>query len=183
METIHRTYWRETETSNQPVECCTSCIPTHPQTLVMINLSGEYMSNEQASAIPCFSGVRVARRPVVWFITVLMSLLTSMAYALEIRPSADIRCIIIGMQMGNLADVSQRSAGSMLIMYHLGRLEIIAPELDVEESIVKELAVMTPRDFQSDSARCRRTLSDKAQSMVLIGKHLMDRGSKLSDKN
>jgi hypothetical protein len=149
---------------------------------VAMSLSRCKRRNRQALVIASCSSKHLVRIVSEVLSAVLLALFSSVTNASEPQPSADIRCVIIGMQMGNLPEISQRSAGSMMLMYYLGRLEIIAPELNVEESIVKELALMSPTDYQADSARCRKALSDKAHAVVLIGEHLVRRGSHPYDK-
>jgi len=117
------------------------------------------------------------------FLTVLVVALTlssSEVRAQDEETIADVRCVIVGMKFVGMADPNQRSAGTMLSMYYIGRLDGRVPKLDLEELLVKEASTMTTSDYGSEAKRCGASLTAKGQEITRIGKDIVERGQKTS---
>jgi hypothetical protein len=90
-------------------------------------------------------------------------------YADDAEIVADVRCVLIGMQMIGLPDVAQHSNGMMTVMYYLGKLDRANPKLDIEGLIVHEAAKMTIAESQSEARRCGNALIEKGKLLRRIG--------------
>jgi hypothetical protein len=111
-----------------------------------------------------------------------LSALFSSAHALEAPPSTDIHCLIVGSLWSNSADTTQRAAGSILVMYYVGRLESFSAQ-EIEDAMVSEAFAMPPPMYQSEAMRCGKTLQEKGQMMQQIGQNLYRRGKEMGQKN
>lgn len=110
-------------------------------------------------------------------------MLTSMqASAQDAETIADIRCLIVGVKLAGMADPAQRLTGTMASLYYVGRLDGRVPTLDIEDLIIKEIAVMTTSDYGSEAKRCGASITDKGQEITRIGNDMIVRGRKMLDK-
>ncbi len=91
---------------------------------------------------------------------------------------ADLRCVIVGMGASEMPDPNVHSAGMMLTIYYLGRLDARVPKLDIEEPMIKEISKMTPADYKSEAQRCGASLTTKGQQITRIGQDMVQRGLK-----
>jgi hypothetical protein len=89
-------------------------------------------------------------------------------------PPEDIRCVIVAMQLSVSNDPAQRTGGSMLAMYYVGRLDQY-PAKVLEDAIFKELPAMTPDLFKFEAGRCGGILIEKGQVLTQIGKNITQR--------
>jgi len=87
----------------------------------------------------------------------------------------DVRCVIIGIKLAGMTDVSRQSAGTMLTLYYIGRLEGRAPKVDLEDLIFKEIKTMEPGGFDSEARRCGQGLADKARQLTQMKKDMVER--------
>jgi hypothetical protein len=110
---------------------------------------------------------------------VLAVLLQSTAAADEASVRADVRCVIVSIRIMQLQDPNLQKAGTMSALYFFGRLDGASPSLDLEERIVKELTIMTPEDYKTESARCGGELQVRGQALQEIGGSLIKRGEKM----
>jgi len=110
-----------------------------------------------------------------------LSLCMAQVQAQDVETSADVRCLVVGLRIAGMADATQRSAGLMLSMYYIGRLDTHVPKLDLEDLLLKEVSSMTAADYGSEAKRCGASLTDKGQEITRIGKDLVERGQKMSD--
>ena len=101
------------------------------------------------------------------FGSLALSALLSTAHALETPPSTDIHCLIVGSLLSNSTDTTQRAAGSILVMYYLGRLESFSAQ-EIEDAMASETVAMPPLMYQSEAMRCGKTLQEKGQMMQQI---------------
>ncbi len=116
-------------------------------------------------------------------LTMLVGALTlcpAQAPAQDAETIADVRCVIVGMKFAGMADPTQRSAGMMLSMYYIGRLDGRVPKLDIEALMIKEISTMTTTDYGFEAKRCGASLTDKGQEITRIGKDIVERGQKMS---
>jgi hypothetical protein len=110
-----------------------------------------------------------------------LMLLAPAAYANDSPPPADIRCVIVAMQISISDDASQRTGGNMLAMYYAGRLDQYPPKA-IEDAIFKELPAMTPDLFKTEAGRCGRILMEKGQVLTQIGNEITRRAKELQQK-
>jgi len=118
-------------------------------------------------------------------LTVLAGALTlssAQAPAQDPETIADVRCLIVGMKFVGMTDPTQQSAGMMLSMYYIGRLDGRVPKLDIEELMIKQISAMTTADYGSEAKRCGASLTDKGQEITRIGKDMVERGQKMLGK-
>lgn len=100
---------------------------------------------------------------------------------------SDVRCLIVGMNMGKSSDASTQTAGLMSMYYYFGRLDARSPKPDLEQLIASQVVKMTAADLQAEGTRCGSQLSERGKALQLIGQHLAERGKqqelqKRSDK-
>jgi hypothetical protein len=112
----------------------------------------------------------------------LLALWSVQVRAQDAETSADIRCVLVGIQFAGMADPSQRSAGMMLSLYYIGRLDAHVPKLDIEDLMVKEISTMSPSDYGFEAKRCGGRLTEKGQEITRIGKDMIERGQKTMEK-
>jgi hypothetical protein len=93
---------------------------------------------------------------------------------------ADIRCVIIGVRLSEMANPTQQSKGLLLSLYYLGRLDGRSPKLDIEHLLLDEFRTMAGTDYASEGKRCGVGLTEKGQQLVEIGNHL--REAKIPDR-
>jgi hypothetical protein len=110
-----------------------------------------------------------------------LMLLIPVAHAENLPPPADIRCVIVAMQISISNDTNQRTGGNMLAMYYVGRLDQY-PAKAIEDAIFKELPAMTPELFKSEADRCGRILMEKSQVLAQIGNSITSRAKELQQK-
>jgi hypothetical protein len=110
-----------------------------------------------------------------------LMLLIPTAGAENAPPPADIRCVIVAMQISISNDANQRTGGNMLAMYYVGRLDQY-PAKVLEDAIFKELPTMTPDLFKSEADRCGRILMGKGQVLTQIGNSISSRAKELQEK-
>jgi hypothetical protein len=110
-----------------------------------------------------------------------MSLAPAAAYAEDTPPPADIRCVIVAMQISISEDAAQRTGGNMLAMYYVGRLDHY-PAKAIEDAIFKELPAMSPDLFKTEAGRCGRILMEKGQELTQIGTGITNRAKDLQQK-
>lgn len=108
--------------------------------------------------------------------------LFSVAYALDAPPSADIRCLIVGSVMSGSADATQRTAGNMLAIYSIGRLNAFSAQ-EIEDAMVGESATITPAQIQTETARCGADLQEKGRMMQEIGQNIVRRSKEMNKHN
>jgi hypothetical protein len=88
---------------------------------------------------------------------------------------ADARCVVIGLKIAGMVDASRQSAGTMLALYYIGRLEGRVPELEIEDLIVNEVQKMMPSEFDAETKRCGLGLSKKGLEITKIGNDVAER--------
>lgn len=100
------------------------------------------------------------------------------AYAQDPGTTANLRCLIVGLRASETSNPTVRSAGMMLSMYYLGRLDAHVPKLDIEEPLIKQISTMTAAEYKSEGIRCGTSLTAKGQQITRIGQDMIQRGSK-----
>jgi len=113
-------------------------------------------------------------------LAVALTLSSAQVPAQDTDTTADVRCLVVGMRIAGATDATQQSAGMMLSMYYIGRLDAHVPKLDIEQLMIKEIGRMTPADYGSEAKRCGASLTVKGQEISRIGKDMIERGQKMS---
>jgi hypothetical protein len=102
-----------------------------------------------------------------------LSLLPLQAMAQDADTIADVRCVAVGIRSAALPDSHQKSAGLLMALYFIGRLDGRDPTLDLEARLTEQLAKMTAADFTTEAARCGSTLSTKGAQITRVGQDLL----------
>ncbi len=85
---------------------------------------------------------------------------------------ADIRCVAVGIRSAALPDSHQKSAGLLMALYFIGKLDGRDPTIDLKARLSEQLAKMTATDFTTEAARCGNTLSTKGAQITRVGQDL-----------
>jgi hypothetical protein len=107
--------------------------------------------------------------------TVLSVLHASPGFADTPGASANARCVIVALRLGEIRDASVQMAGLTIAYYYLGRLDALSPKPDLEELIANEGGKMTADDIKSESVRCGSEFKEKAKELKVVGQHLTER--------
>lgn len=94
--------------------------------------------------------------------------------ASEQQTSSNVSCAVVGLRMIQATDPQQSSAGMMLAVYYLGRLDERLSEADSERMIRSEAKKMTSAEFRSAATRCGKALSAKGLQIQRAGAYLSD---------
>jgi hypothetical protein len=89
---------------------------------------------------------------------------------------ADIRCVVVGMQLSGMVNSALQPRGILLTLYYIGRLDGRVPKLDIESLLIEETGKMESADYASEGRRCEAGLTEKGQQIIELGKHLIERG-------
>jgi hypothetical protein len=85
---------------------------------------------------------------------------------------ADVRCVAVGIRAAELPNSTQKSTGTLLVLYYLGRLDGRNPTLDLEKLLTEQIAKMTHADYATESRRCGQGLSTKGAQITHLGEDL-----------
>ena len=85
---------------------------------------------------------------------------------------ADIRCVAVGIRSAELPDSHQKSTGTLLVLYYIGRLDGRNPTLDIEKLVTDQIARMNDADYSAESLRCSRDLTAKGVQITRLGDDL-----------
>ena len=91
---------------------------------------------------------------------------------------ADARCVIVGLGMGSVRGVTLQTAGIMIAMYYLGRLDARSPKPDLEALLGGEAEKITPDDLKSEAVRCGSEFKERGNQLSAMGQHLVERANK-----
>jgi hypothetical protein len=106
----------------------------------------------------------------------------SVANALDAPPLADIRCLIVGSIISSSTDATTRTAGNMLAIYSIGRLNLFSAQ-EIEDAMLSESVTITPAQIKSETARCGADLQEKGRMMQDIGQNIVRRSKEMNKKN
>lgn len=95
------------------------------------------------------------------------------ANAADRETLADVRCVLVAMRMVATETPEQRTAGMMVAMYYLGRLDGHAPGANIERLIKEEVWKSTSAELKSDAVRCGQGLQRKGHELQKIGAELV----------
>jgi hypothetical protein len=82
---------------------------------------------------------------------------------------ADLRCVAVGMHLAEAPDSHQKSTGTLLVLYYLGRLDGRAPSLDIEKLLAEQIDKMRDADYGAEAARCSQGLAQKGAQIKQLG--------------
>lgn len=108
--------------------------------------------------------------------------LFSVAHALDAPPPDAIRCLVVGALMVSSTDTTQRGAGTMVMVYWIGRLDSFSAQ-EIEDAMVGESATITPAQIKTETARCGAVLQEKGQMMQQIGQNIIRRSKEMNKQN
>ena len=102
----------------------------------------------------------------------MAGLFAGRAWAQSAEIIADVRCVVVGMQIAWAATSAHQPRGVFMTLYYLGRLDGRAVKVDLEQLIVAEATRMSSADYASEAQRCEGGLTEKGQQITQIGKDL-----------
>ena len=108
--------------------------------------------------------------------------LFSTSHALDAPPSDGIRCLVVGALMVNSTDTNQRTAGTIVMLYWMGRLESFSAQ-EIEDAMFSESVAITPAEIETETARCGAVLQEKGQMMQQIVQNIIRRGKEMQKQN
>ncbi|HTC51394.1 MAG TPA: hypothetical protein VK700_05615 [Steroidobacteraceae bacterium] len=118
-----------------------------------------------------------------WLICILAaSAGPSLVYAAPAQDpetAADVRCIAVGFRMAQADNPQVKSAGQLLTLYYLGRLEGHTTQGNVEDLIIEQVTKMDEPAFHSEATRCGSGLTAKGQQLTKISQDLAKLGQQL----
>ncbi len=106
----------------------------------------------------------------------LTALMVSNAVAQDRQPEADLRCLVVALDMGNSVDPDIKNLAPLAAMYYIGRIEGRDPRLDLEAKLTGELMKMSAAERQAEVRRCGADLSAKGKLLSDIGANLQKKG-------
>lgn len=106
----------------------------------------------------------------------ILALPSMRVVAQDATTTADIRCVVVGMQMSGSVNSPLQPRGILLTLFYLGRLDGRVPELDIESLLIEQAGKMSDADYASEGRRCDAGLTQKGQQIIELGKHLIERG-------
>jgi hypothetical protein len=121
---------------------------------------------------PTRNQVLLMKKSAVAFGIVCLSLLFSVAKAYDLDRIGDIRCLLVGSQMTKSIDTNQKTFGTIIVMFYLGRLDNNFQESNLEKLIENEASKLSVEEIKIEADRCRKTLVAKGQLLQRIGNNL-----------
>lgn len=111
-------------------------------------------------------------KPSVALLGAALTLMSLPVMAQDADNVADIRCVVVGIRSAALPDSHQKSAGLLMALYFIGKLDGRDPNIDLEARLSEQLAKMTAADFTTEAARCGNSLSTKGAQITHVGQDL-----------
>jgi hypothetical protein len=110
----------------------------------------------------------------IWRCLVLAGLILAplQVFAQDAENLADIRCVAVGMHFAEAPDSHQKSTGTLLVLYYMGRLDGRASSLDLSKLLTEQIDRMTAADYSIEATRCSQTLSTKGAQIKQLGEQL-----------
>jgi hypothetical protein len=94
------------------------------------------------------------------------------ALAQDAESLADIRCVAVGMHFAETPDSHEKSTGTLLVLYYMGRLDGRAPSLDIEKLLSEQIERMTQSDYSTEALRCSQNLSMNGAQIKQLGEQM-----------
>ena len=99
-------------------------------------------------------------------------LIVPQGFAQDADSLADIRCVAVGMHFAEAPDSHQKSTGTLLVLYYMGRLDGRAPSLEIEKLLAAQIDKMTASDYNTEATRCSQNLSAKGAQIKQLGEQM-----------
>ena len=93
---------------------------------------------------------------------------TELAQAQDAR-DADLRCMAVMAKINQLQDPKHQLESLIGGYYFLGRLQAMAPEMQLGSSTAQAYGQMSPAEFISETQRCEQEMRTNGHAMVEIG--------------
>jgi len=116
------------------------------------------------------------------FVLAIVSLLGAEAPAEDLKPAisvADVRCLIVALQMGSIPGTDSQTAAAMSVMYYFGKLDTGVRDAALEQAMAQEALKMTQADAASEARRCGSEMQERGKAITTIGNDLVARGPSL----
>jgi hypothetical protein len=110
-----------------------------------------------------------------FWLYVLLTVVTGVplqALAQDADDLADIRCVAVGMHFAEAPDSHQKSTGTLLVLYYMGRLDGRGASLDIAKLLGDQIDRMTASDYNNEAARCTQNLSQKGAQIKQLGEQM-----------
>lgn len=101
-----------------------------------------------------------------------LTLAPILAFAQDADSLADIRCVAVGMHFAEAPDSHQKSTGTLLVLYYMGRLDGRAPSLDIGKLLGEQIDRMTASDYGAEATRCSQNLAQKGAQIKQLGEQM-----------
>ncbi|HEX3674304.1 MAG TPA: hypothetical protein VHU87_08540 [Rhizomicrobium sp.] len=93
--------------------------------------------------------------------------------ATEVATEADVRCVLVAINMANSGNPSLVTAGTMANMYFMGRLDARTPDLDLETRLIDDLHKLSQDDIRAEATRCGAILITRGAAMKSMGEDMI----------
>lgn len=93
--------------------------------------------------------------------------------ALDQATNADLRCLILALNVSSSKNVAQKQVGLVQTLYYLGRYDAHAGSANLEAAIVNEMGRMKGVNMQTESKRCGSYVQSRGVALQALGKVLM----------
>ena len=91
------------------------------------------------------------------------------AEAQDTQTNADLRCMAVMAKINQLPDSRHQLESLIGGYYYLGRLQAMAPGMDLGASTATAYAKMSPSEFLSETTRCEQEIRTMGHAMTEIG--------------
>jgi hypothetical protein len=91
------------------------------------------------------------------------------AQAQDTQASADLRCMAVMAKINQLPDSRHQLESLIGGYYYLGRLQALAPGMDLGPSTATAYTKMSPSEFLSETTRCEQEMRTMGHAMTEIG--------------
>jgi len=89
---------------------------------------------------------------------------------------ADVRCMIVSMDLPKEDNEAAPTAAMISVMFFLGRIEGRDPHYDVKRALGGQMAVMTADDRLKERKRCMTEMLEKGKAAEQLGIDLINQG-------
>ena len=107
---------------------------------------------------------------VIWITALTLSTepLNAAGNKVHDQTSTDLHCLAVGSILSTNSDQHFQSAGTIMTVYYLGRLDGEAPNKDLQKGLKEESLRMTPQDFEKSQVSCRALMVERAKLLSAI---------------
>lgn len=91
-----------------------------------------------------------------------------MAHADDTDNDADLKCMILGVELAASPDPQLQGPGQLTALYFMGRLNGRAPSQDLQAKIIAQAKAMSPGDISTAAQACSTTLAAAGKSLADI---------------